>query len=87
MDENDTSWRYLRVTGFEVGKVYLGASATLLVLHALLEYEDPLGTYYTDSFCMRAKPGARSFQVDERDRDYNWRKSSYPKKQIGAESA
>jgi hypothetical protein len=58
------------------GDSFQGQKASLLILHGLIQYEDPTGAFHTDSFCMRGLPGAASFTIDGGDQ-YNWHETEY----------
>jgi uncharacterized membrane-anchored protein YhcB (DUF1043 family) len=74
-------YRWLHISGSEDMQSFKGQDATLLILHALLRYSDPMDAVHTDSFCMRATPNAGSFRIDESLEPYNWHETTYPKKQ------
>jgi hypothetical protein len=67
------------VSGSAGGQKFDGGDATNLILYGVLEYDDPTGAHYIDSFCMRGLPGGTAFTVDGGE-EYNWHKTEYPKK-------
>jgi hypothetical protein len=69
--------RTVSVLGSAPDERFEGANATGLVLHGILQYEDPTGAFHTDGFCMRGLPSGHAFTI-EGGPEHNWHKTEYP---------
>lgn len=56
-----TKDRRVFVKGSSPGTVWAGKDAEKLILRALVQYEDPAGTVYEDSFCFHCTENAKAF--------------------------
>ena len=72
----------LTVIGSDARQTFVGADATGLVLHGIIQYEDPTGAFHTDSFCMRGLEGGTAFTIDGGE-EYNWHETEYPRPKAG----
>lgn len=75
--EQLTTEQTVNVENGQAGDKYDGQEATLLVMHGIIQYEDPTGAFHTDGFAVRGNSGSQSFRIDGGS-EYNWHRTLPP---------